>query len=180
MLHSHVLDTAGSLTPATERDRRSLAATLAVVPDPRRRRGVRHAFTPLLTAVICAMLAGSRSFAAIAEWVADLPAAARADLGLTGPGPAGTTLWRLLTAVDPTTPQDAVGAWLRERLTWRANQADRRRRRGRRVLAVDGKAMRATLRGATTPSTCSPSSTTPPRSSWPRSTWTPRPTKSLA
>ena len=61
MLHGHVLDTATELTPATGRDRRDLAATLAVVPDPRRRRGVRHAFTPLLTPVVCAMLAGSRS-----------------------------------------------------------------------------------------------------------------------
>jgi predicted transposase YbfD/YdcC len=98
--------------------------------------------------VTCAMLAGSRSFAAISEWIADLPATARADLGLTGPIPAASTLWRLLAAVDPTALQDAVGAWLRARLTWRHNRADRRHRRGRRVLAIDGKAMRGTLRGA--------------------------------
>jgi predicted transposase YbfD/YdcC len=94
------------------------------------------------------MLAGSRSFVAIAEWIADLPAAARTDVGLTGPVPAASTLWRLLTAVDPTALQDAVGTWLRARLTWRPVRAERRRRRGRRILAVDGKAMRATLRGA--------------------------------
>ena len=152
MLHSHAPGAATELTPATERDRRDLAETLAAVPDPRRRRGVRHPFTPLLAAVVCAMLAGSRSFAAIAEWIADLPATARADLGLAGPVPAGTTLWRLLTAVDPTTLQDAVGAWLRARLPWEtnreANRAERRRRCRRRVLAVDGKTMRATLRSA--------------------------------
>jgi hypothetical protein len=108
---------------------------------------VRHPFTPLLAATVCAMLAGSRSFAAITEWIADLSTTARADLGLTGPVPAGTTLWRLLAAVDPTALQDALGTWLRARLTWRPNRSDRRRRRSRRVLAVDGKAMRATLRG---------------------------------
>jgi hypothetical protein len=32
---------------------------------------------------------------------------------LTGPVPACTTLWRLLTAVDPTALQNALGAWLR-------------------------------------------------------------------
>ena len=148
VLSSHVLNTATDLVPATECDRRDLAETLAVVPDPRRRRGVRHPFTPLLAAVTCAMLAGSRSFAAIAEWIADLPAAARADLGLAGPVPAASTLWRLVTAVDPAALQDAVGAWLRARLTWHPNRSARRRCRGRRVLAVDGKAMRATLRGA--------------------------------
>jgi predicted transposase YbfD/YdcC len=148
VLSSHVLNTATDLVPATECDRRDLAETLAVVPDPRRRRGVRHPFTPLLAAVTCAMLAGSRSFAAIGEWIADLPAAARADLGLAGPVPAASTLWRLVTAVDPAALQDAVGTWLRARLTWHPNRSARRRCRGRRVLAVDGKAMRATLRGA--------------------------------
>jgi predicted transposase YbfD/YdcC len=149
VLNSHVLNTATELAATTECDRRELAETLAAVPDPRRRRGVRHPFTPLLAAVTCAMLAGSRSFVAIAEWIADLPAAARTDLGLTGPIPAASTLWRLLTAVDPTALQDAVGTWLRARLTEPPVQgADRRRRPGRRVLAVDGKAMRATLRGA--------------------------------
>lgn len=93
------------------------------------------------------MLAGSGSFTAIAEWIADLPAPARADLGLTRPAPAGTTLWRLLTAVDPGALQDAVGGWLRARLPRRPGPT-RRRRRGWRVLAIDGKALRATLRGA--------------------------------
>ena len=148
VLSSHVLNTATDLAPTTECDRRDLAETLAAVPDPRRRRGVRHPFTPLLAAVTCAMLAGSRSFAAISEWIADLPAAARADRGLTGPVPAATTLWRLLTALDPTALQDAVGAWLRARPAWNPSRSERRRR-GRRVLAIDGKAMRATLRGAT-------------------------------
>lgn len=148
VLHSHVMNTAIDLNEVTDRDRRDLAETLAAVPDPRRRRGVRHPFTPVLAAVVCAMLAGSRSFAAITEWIADLPAQARSDLGLTGPVPAGTTLWRLLTAVDPTALQNAVGAWLRARVPWQPNRADRRRHRARRVLAVDGKAMRATLRSA--------------------------------
>lgn len=78
VLDSHVLNTATDLVPATERHRRDLAEILGSVPDPRHRRGVRHRFTPLLTAITCAMLAGSPSLTAIAEWITDLPATARA------------------------------------------------------------------------------------------------------
>jgi predicted transposase YbfD/YdcC len=133
--------------PITDGDRRTLAEALAAVPDPRRRRGVRYRFTPLLSAAVCAMLCGARSFAAIVEWIADLSGPARTSLALTGTTPAGTTLWRLLVAVDPAALQSALGSWLRARLEQPADTAGRRRRR-RRVLAVDGKAMRATLHGS--------------------------------
>lgn len=131
----------------TDSDRRSLAEALSAVPDPRRCRGVRYRFTPVLSAAVCAMLCGARSFAAIGEWIADLSDPARANLALTGKTPAGTTLWRLLIAVDPSALQAALGAWLRHHVRQRARQGQGGRRRARRVLAVDGKAMRATLRG---------------------------------
>jgi hypothetical protein len=99
--------------PITDGDQRTLLEALSGVPDPRRRRGVRYQFTPLLAAVVCAMLAGARSFAAIAEWIGDLSDQARDTLALTGPVPAGSTLWRLLIAVDGTALQAALGAWLR-------------------------------------------------------------------
>lgn len=129
----------------TDGDRRLLVEALGAVPDPRRRRGVRYRFTPLLAAAVCAMLCGATSFAAIIEWIADLPQTARAGLELTGTTPAGTTLWRLLVAVDPVALQSAVGSWLRARLHPRCGPARGRRRR--RVLALDGKTMRATLHG---------------------------------
>ena len=44
---------------------------LAQVPDPRRRRGRRHALAGLLAVGIAAVIAGSRSFAAIGQWAAD-------------------------------------------------------------------------------------------------------------
>lgn len=131
----------------TDSDQRTLAEALAAVPDPRRRRGVRYRFTPLLSAAVCAMLCGARSFAAIVEWIADLSQPARANLALTGAAPAGSTLWRLLVAVDPTALQGALGSWLRTRLQQPTSRASSRRRSRRRVLAVDGKTMRATLHG---------------------------------
>jgi Cation transporting ATPase, C-terminus len=76
----------------------------------------------------------------------DLSGPARSNLALTGETPAGTTLWRLLVAVDPRALQTALGTWLRARLQQPADNAAGRRRT-RRVLALDGKTMRATLHG---------------------------------
>jgi hypothetical protein len=39
---------------------------LVRLPDPRDRRGVRHGLAGIVAASVCAVLAGSRSFAAIA------------------------------------------------------------------------------------------------------------------
>ena len=50
----------------------ALQSVLAGVVDPRRRRGVRHPLVVALTAAVCAVAAGARSFVAAAEWVADL------------------------------------------------------------------------------------------------------------
>jgi len=141
----------GDLLPVTDGDRRLLVEALAAVRDPRRRRGVRYPFLPLLSTVVCAMLTGARSFAAIGEWVADLPDPARVRLGLTGAVPDSTTIWRVLIAVDAEALQAAIGGWIRarlEHLQTRTGQVARPGRRPRRVLAVDGKAMRATRHGA--------------------------------
>ena len=44
---------------------------LAAVADPRAHRGVRHRLAVILALAVCAVLAGARSFTAIAEWAAD-------------------------------------------------------------------------------------------------------------
>jgi DDE family transposase len=44
---------------------------LAQVPDPRKKRGRRHPLAGLLAVGIAAVIAGSRSFAAIGQWAAD-------------------------------------------------------------------------------------------------------------
>jgi predicted transposase YbfD/YdcC len=115
-----------------------LLDALGRVPDPRDRRGIRYPLVPVLAIAVCAMLAGARSYAAIAEFAADAPLRLRARLGLPGAVPDLVTIWRVLTAVDPAALDAAVGAWVSSRLA--AARAP-----GRRVvLAVDGK----TVRGA--------------------------------
>src|SRR5215472_12036462 len=125
---------AGQLAPLGRGDRAVAAAApdglldaLAQVPDPRDPRGIRYALAPVLAIVVCAMLAGARSYAAIAEWAADAPPRLRARLGLPGAVPDLATLWRVLTAVDPAAFEAAVGAWVRSQLA-------ARRRPGRRPV----------------------------------------------
>jgi predicted transposase YbfD/YdcC len=108
---------------------------LAQVPDPRKRRGRRHALAGLLAVGIAAVIAGSRSFAAIGQWAADAGPEALAVLGATR-GPAEESTFRRAFALAGADVLDRVtGAWL-----WtRAIQSG-----GRLVIAIDGK----TVRGA--------------------------------
>ena len=118
------------------------------VPDPRDRRGVRHTLTSLLLVTVAAVLAGARSFTAAGEWVADAPPRVLAALGvrrdpLTGrfQPPDEATIRRLLETVDAAALDAAVGSWLQARLR-AAGQEQEHGPRGRRAVAVDGKAVR--------------------------------------
>jgi transposase len=56
------------VTPPAEQP--GLLAVPAQVADPRHRRGVRHRLAGILGLALCAVVAGARSFTAIAEWAA--------------------------------------------------------------------------------------------------------------
>lgn len=127
------------LAPDAEQQR-DLVHALGVVPDPRARRGVRYRLASLVAVAVCAVLAGACTFAAIADWVADLDAPARARLGL-GRVPAASTLWRFLVRLDATVLQAVLTGWLRARLPAAAPAVSGRT--GRVVIAVDGKVLRA-------------------------------------
>jgi hypothetical protein len=123
-----------------------LLAYLATVTDPRARAGRRHPRVAILVLAAAAVLAGARSFTAMAEWAADAPQPVRAALGarrdpLTGRWiwtvPTESTIRRTLARLDADALAAAIGASLSRR-----DHPDQRRRR--RAVAVDGK----TLRGA--------------------------------
>jgi hypothetical protein len=92
---------------------------LAVVPDPRHPRGVRHRLVAVLAVAVCAVLAGARSFAAIGEWAADVAADVLAVLGVRADPwnppqpPDEATVRRVLSDVDGDMLDAAIGAWLR-------------------------------------------------------------------
>ncbi|MFF5235566.1 ISAs1 family transposase [Dactylosporangium sp. NPDC000521] len=128
--------------PVTDREQHGLLHALAEVPDPRDPRGIRYPLTGLLAVAVCAVLAGASSFAAITDWLHDLDEHARTRLGFDRAVPVGTTVWRLLTRLDPGQLTTVLAAWLRARGQLRTA----RPRRYRTVIAVDGKTLRAARR----------------------------------
>src|SRR3954471_2069478 len=93
-------------------DTAGLPAALAHLPDPRARRGVRHRLPVVVSAAVCAVVAGYRSYAAIAEWVADAPDATVRALGITPDRrPSEAMIRRLLQALDPQLLTTTIGVW---------------------------------------------------------------------
>jgi predicted transposase YbfD/YdcC len=111
-----------------------LLLVLAAVPDPRARRGVRHRLAVILGLALCAVLAGTRSFTAIAEWAADADQASRDALGVTGAVPSESTFRRTLQALDADALDDAAGSWAQQHTAPAPGT--------RRAVAVDGKTLR--------------------------------------
>jgi predicted transposase YbfD/YdcC len=135
VLSAHTgLDGRGGVEPDED-----LLVALAGVPDPRKARGCRHRLVTVLVVSVCAVLAGARSYVAIAEWAQDLPVSARLRLGVGRRAPSESTIRRILQAVDLDALDAALSSWLSTRLPDPPP--------GRmRVVAVDGK----TARGART------------------------------
>lgn len=115
-----------------------LLAALRSVGDPRARRGVRHQSVAILGIAVCAVLAGARSYLAVAEWAHDVTPTVRLRLGLGRQAPSESTIRRVLQRVDPDALDAAVSAWMAGRSA---------RQEGRPVIAVDGKSARG-ARGA--------------------------------
>jgi hypothetical protein len=114
-------------------------ALLERLPDPRKRRGIRHRQEVVLAVAICACLAGARSFVAIGEWASALPQEALRRLGCRWHDkrrcyipPSEPTLRRALQAVDVDQVDRELGAWLEQRAPGTA-------------VAVDGKSVRGAV-----------------------------------
>ena len=120
-----------------------LPAVLAHVPDPRAARGIRHRLPAVVSAAVCAVIAGYLSYTAIAEWAADASTATVLALGIAPDRrPSEAMIRRLLQAIDPDLLTAAIGSWL-------AAQASGTAPASRRAIAVDGKTLRGS-RDATT------------------------------
>jgi hypothetical protein len=118
----------------------SLMQVLRKIPDPRKRRGIRHGRTTLLAISVAAVLSGARSLEAIAQWARECTQPELTRLGCRRnprinrrEAPSEPTLRRFLQGVDADAVDAQVGQWL-QGLTMKAGQA----------AAFDGK----TLRGA--------------------------------
>jgi len=125
-----------------------LVEVLAVVPDPRDRRGIRHQLPGVVAVALSAVLAGARSYAAIGQWAGDLSGDQRMQVGLTRAYPPNaSTFRRLLQRLEADGLDALLGAYMWTRTTVIE---------GRRVIAIDGK----TVRGARTVDASQPSGAT--------------------
>jgi predicted transposase YbfD/YdcC len=100
---------------------------------------VRHRLAVILSLALCAVLAGARSFTAIAEWAADADEQTLARLGVTGAVPSESTFRRTLQRLDADAFDDLAGAWAAQRTAPGPG--------ARRLIAVDGKTVRGSGTG---------------------------------
>jgi hypothetical protein len=119
------------IQPAAEQlpDAASLVEVLKLVPDPRARRGIRHALPGIVAVALAAVVAGARSFAAIGQWAGELAGEQLAALGLArSNAPDASTLRKVFAHLDAATLDRLIGAllWTRTRVVG-----------GRRVIAFD-------------------------------------------
>lgn len=106
---------------------------------------MRHRFVSVLAVSVCAVLAGARSFTAIAEWAHDLTPAVRASLGIGRVPPCESTIRRVLQAVDPDVLDEKISTWLLAQIP--APQAAQATVPGHTLIAVDGKSARGARTG---------------------------------
>jgi predicted transposase YbfD/YdcC len=142
--------------PACPDELPDLLARLACLSDPRRRRGRRHPLPYVLAVAACAVLAGARSFTAIAEWAADASGrllfhcgAALRDPDRPYWAPSEATVRRVLQRIDGDALDAAISGWLTARATNdRPTDHDKHlpSRPMRPAVAVDGKSLRGALR----------------------------------
>jgi predicted transposase YbfD/YdcC len=118
----------------------ALAERLAMLADPRCRRGKRHPFVAVLLIACSAVVCGARSFVAIEEWAADAPQDVLVRLGARTATalavripPSGATIRRVITDTCPGGLADLLGH----------DPA------GTDTLAVDGKSARGSRLGST-------------------------------
>jgi hypothetical protein len=131
--------------PLSSTESISLLQALAAVPDPRKRRGRRHSLQSVFFLALSAVLAGARSYAAIADWAA----VAEPQVRVCADPPHASTFRRLLSRLDPVPLQAALTGWVLSRRNQAApaEPAAGPLAQQRCVVAADGK----TLRGARSP-----------------------------
>jgi len=111
---------------------KSLAKALEAVPDPRRAHGKRHKLSAVLCLAVCAMLCGSHSLYAIAQWGRDQGAEIAKALGFRhAKTPCVATLHRIFTVLEVEEFERVLGQWFQGQ-----GLSDRE------ALAVDGKSLR--------------------------------------
>src|SRR5215472_11900410 len=117
---------------------RPLIEVFSDIPDVRKARGKRYPLSAILALSCCAMLCGSRSYSAIADWGRNYGSAIAHALGFTHTTPWAATLHTLFGRIDCEMLEATLGGWAdsvvaHPPLTPAAPEV---------ALAVDGKTLR--------------------------------------
>jgi DDE_Tnp_1-associated/Transposase DDE domain len=116
----------------------SLLEVLAEVPDPRSRHGRRHPLSAILSLAVVAMLAGAKSYQAIAQYGRDHGFALAHALGFRrGKTPTKSTFSVLFRILDVQAFEQALSRWIASRLPEGQE----------RLISLDGKTARGSRDG---------------------------------
>lgn len=116
----------------------SLLEVLSEIPDPRQRRGIRHPLSAILGLAVVAMLAGCKSYQAIAQFGRDKGFSLAQLLGFRrGKTPTKATYSILFRRLDVVAFEAALARWIASRLSEQHS----------RVIALDGKTLRGSRDG---------------------------------
>lgn len=105
----------------------TLLRALSGLPDPRAKRGIRHPLAHILVIMICAVIAGAKTLAEIAEWAYDTAYQQLATYGIRAPH--ATTIARVFQRLDTHTFEFLLSSWAQNLTLGKA-------------IAVDGKEVR--------------------------------------
>jgi len=118
------------------------------VSDGRSDQGRVHPVAVVLTLCAAAVVAGMRSFVAIAGWTGDVPAELLVKLyGRRSEPPSMATIWRVVTGADAAAVDAVIGSWLTAHAAAGENAAGESEQDALELtaVAVDGKSVRGAL-----------------------------------
>jgi predicted transposase YbfD/YdcC len=131
--------------------------SLRLIPDPRDQRRPKHALPDLLFIALCSLLSGGDSFLDMADFARDEAAWLRTVIPFTGGPPSHDTFTRVFALLDTHAFEQAVRHWMRQLLLVipppaaaapPAPATSSPSPSLQRQIAVDGKTLRGSRRGA--------------------------------
>ena len=117
---------------------RPLIEVFSDIPDVRKSRGKRHPLSAILALSCCAMLCGSRSYSAIAEWGRNYGSEIAHALGFTHNTPCASTLHTIFGRLDREVFEATLGVWADSVVTHTPATSET----PEAAMAVDGKTLR--------------------------------------
>lgn len=118
----------------------SLLLVLQQIPDPRGRQGRRHPLSAMLAAIVCALLCGSRSYSAIADWIHAQDTEVWHLLGFGRRPPKLGAFRTLLMRLSPPALEAALRPWVDRLLAETLPVGE-----ALQPVAMDGKSLRGAL-----------------------------------